>query len=79
MEITVVGTGCAKCNKLEEITREAVNELNIEAEIKKMTNIKEIAQTGILLTPGLIINGKIKLAGKVPSKEEVKKIIKGSL
>ena len=79
MEITVVGTGCAKCNKLEEITREAVNELNIKAEIKKMTNIKEIAQTGILLTPGLIINGKIKLAGKVPSKEEVKKIIKGSL
>lgn len=79
MDIKIVGTGCAKCNKLEEITREVVQELNIDAQIGKISDIKEIAKTGILLTPGLIINGKVKLSGKLPSKEETAKIIKASL
>jgi small redox-active disulfide protein 2 len=79
MEITVVGTGCAKCKKLEEITREAVSELNVDAQVNKMTDINEIAKTGILMTPGLIIDGKVKLSGKLPSKNEVMKIIKSSM
>lgn len=79
MEIIVVGTGCAKCKKLEEIAREAVSEMKIEANVKKMTDIKEIAQTGILMTPGLIIDGKVKSTGKVPSKDEIKKIINASM
>lgn len=79
MDIKIVGTGCAKCKKLEEITREVVQELNVDAEVGKISDIKEIAQTGILMTPGLIIDGKVKLSGKVPSKEETVKIIKASL
>lgn len=79
MDIQIIGTGCAKCNKLEEIVREVVRELNIDAEIGKISGIKEIAQTGILMTPGLIIDGKIVLWGKVPSKKEATKIIKASL
>lgn len=78
MEITVVGTGCTKCKKLEEIVREVVTEKGFEASINKMTDIKEIAQTGILMTPGLIIDGKVKVSGKLPSKAEVEKIIESS-
>lgn len=79
MDIKIVGTGCAKCKKLEEVVREVVKELDVEASISKISDIKEIAQTGILMTPGLIIDGKVKLSGKVPSKEEATKIIKASL
>jgi len=57
MEITIVGTGCAKCKKLEDTVREVVGEQGVDASITKMTDIKEIAQTGILMTPGLIIDG----------------------
>jgi len=79
VDIKIVGTGCAKCAKLEETVREVVQELNVDAVIGKISDIKEIAKTGILMTPGLIIDGKVKLSGKVPSKEEVTKIIKSSL
>ena len=78
MEITIVGTGCTKCKKLEETVREVVGEQGVDASINKMTDIKEIAQTGILMTPGLIIDGKVKVAGKLPSKAEVEKIIESS-
>lgn len=75
MEIKILGTGCANCRRLENITREVVQEMGIEAEFEKVTNIKEIAKTGIMMTPGLVINGEVKSSGKVPSKEEVTKII----
>jgi small redox-active disulfide protein 2 len=75
MEIKVVGTGCASCKKLEESVRTVVAENNIEAEITKISDIMEIAKSGILITPGLIIDGKIKLSGKLPEKSEVEKII----
>lgn len=75
MEIKVVGTGCASCKKLEESVRAVVAENNIEAEITKISDIMEIAKSGILITPGLIIDGKIKLSGKLPEKNEVEKII----
>jgi small redox-active disulfide protein 2 len=79
VDIKIVGTGCAKCKKLEEVVREAVQELNVDAQIGKISDLKEIAKTSILMTPGLIIDGKVKLSGKVPSKEETTKIIKASL
>lgn len=75
MEIKVVGTGCASCKKLEESVRAVVAENNIDAEITKISDIMEIAKSGILITPGLIIDGKIKLSGKLPEKSEVEKII----
>lgn len=76
MEIKVLGPGCPKCHALEKTVREVLAETGIDAEINKITGIKEIAAHGIMLTPGLIINGKIKSTGKVLSKSEVQKFIK---
>lgn len=75
MEIKVLGTGCAKCTKLEELVKEVVGELGVAAEIKKVSDLREIAKTGVMLTPGLIVDGQIKATGKLPSKEELTKII----
>ncbi len=75
MEIKVLGTGCPKCHALEKTVKEVLDETGITAEIKKITDIKEIASHGIMLTPGLVINGKVKSAGKVLSKNDVKKYI----
>lgn len=79
MDVKIVGTGCAKCKKLEETVSEVIQEMAIEASVGKISDIKEIAETGIMMTPGLIIDGKVKLSGKLPSKEEVAKIIKSSI
>jgi len=78
MEIKVLGPGCANCHKMEEMTKRAVTELGIDAKIEKITDIGQIAMHGILATPGLIVNGKIKHSGKpLPSLEKIKEVIKG--
>lgn len=80
MEIKVLGPGCANCNKMEEMAKNAVKELGIEAQIVKISDIAEIARNGILLTPGLIVNGKVKHSGKpLPSLDRVKEMIKGEV
>lgn len=75
MEIKVLGTGCPKCHALEKAVHEAVQEAGIQAEVKKVSDIKEIAAHGIMLTPGLIINGKVKSVGKLLNKNEIKKFM----
>jgi small redox-active disulfide protein 2 len=78
MEIKVLGPGCANCHKMEELTKQAVKELGLSAEVVKITDIGDIARYGILSTPGLIVNGKVKHAGKpLPSLDKVKELIKG--
>ncbi len=78
MEIKVLGPGCANCRKREELAKQAVKELGIAAEVVKITDIGDIARHGILSTPGLIVNGKVKHTGKpLPSLDKVKELIKG--
>ena len=80
MEIKVLGPGCANCFKMEELAKTAVKELGIEATIIKITDIGEIVMNGILSTPGLIVNGKVKHSGKpLPSIEKVKELIKAEV
>jgi small redox-active disulfide protein 2 len=80
MEIKVLGPGCANCHKMEEMTKTAVKELGIDAQVMKITDIGDIARHGILSTPGLIINRKIKHSGKpLPTLEKVKELIKGEV
>ena len=75
MEIKILGTGCPKCKTLEKITREVVNEMGLTAEISKEEDIVKIMSYGILHTPGLVINGKVVISGRVPSSKEVKEIL----
>lgn len=76
MKITVLGPGCANCINLENRTKEAINDLKIEATIEKITDYAEIIATGLRRTPGLQIDGNIAVQGKVPSVEELKEIFK---
>lgn len=75
MKIGILGTGCPKCKKLAQNVEEAVKELNIDAEILKVTNIDEIMNYGVMMTPALAIDGEVRSAGKVLGKEEIKKIL----
>ncbi len=75
MEIKVVGSGCANCKKLYALTKDAVKELGVEAEVLYVTDFQEIMKTGILRTPGLMINGKVKAMGRVPAVKEIKQLI----
>jgi small redox-active disulfide protein 2 len=75
MIIKVLGTGCANCKKLEENTRKAVSELGIDATIEKVSDFKEIMAYGVMKTPALVVDGKVKIMGRVPSAEEIKKYL----
>ena len=75
MEIKILGTGCPKCKTLEKVTRGAVKELGIDADISKEEDIINIMNYGIMHTPGLVINGKVVLSGQVPSFNQVKEIL----
>ncbi len=75
MEIKVLGTGCAKCKTLERITREAVEELKLDATVEKVEDITKIMEFGIMFTPALVIDGKVTFSGKVPKLKEMKKIL----
>jgi len=78
MEIKVLGPGCANCHKMEEMAKQAVEELGVSAEVVKITDIGQIAMHGILSTPGLIINGRVRHSGKpLPSLEKIKELIRG--
>jgi small redox-active disulfide protein 2 len=75
MEIKVLGGGCANCHKLHETVLEAVKELGTDAQVLYITDMAEIAKSGLMSTPGLIINGKVKSMGRVPKLKEIKQMI----
>lgn len=76
MKIEILGMGCQKCNTLYEAAKEAATELGIEAEFAKVEDIKEIMKYGVMTTPALVVDGKVKVAGKAPGKEEIKGFLK---
>ena len=73
MKIEVFGPGCPRCHQLEKCVKDAISELNISADVEKISDIAKIVEAGIMQTPGLRINGKMKSTGRIPDKEEVKK------
>ncbi|HMK55023.1 MAG TPA: thioredoxin family protein [Dissulfurispiraceae bacterium] len=76
MDIKVLGPGCANCHKMEELARQAVKELNIDANVEKVSDIREIMKY-TMSTPGLVVNGKLKFSGKpLPGIDKVKDLIK---
>ena len=79
MEIKVLGTGCAKCNQVEKLTREVVRELGIDASVEEVKDIRKIMEYNVLMTPGLVVNGEVVSSGHVPSKTEVTKFIVNAL
>jgi len=79
VEIKILGTGCAKCKQLEKTVREAVDEMGLDAEVEKVTEFSDIMAYGIMSTPGLVVNGEVRLAGRLPKLAEVKSILERSL
>ncbi|HLN53450.1 MAG TPA: thioredoxin family protein [Lentimicrobium sp.] len=79
MEIKVLGPGCAKCKSMEKVTREAVQKYNIPANITKVEDIMEIMNYGVMITPALIIDGKVVVKGHVPTVDEVGSFLKTGL
>lgn len=75
MKIEILGVGCPKCKQLTENAQAAIKELNIAAEISKVTDIDEITERGVMITPALAIDGMVVSAGKVLSKDEIKNIL----
>lgn len=71
MEIRVLGPGCAKCEKTEKIVREAVEAAGIDAKVEKVTDMMEIAGYRVFNTPAVVVDGEVKLSGKVPKKKDV--------
>jgi small redox-active disulfide protein 2 len=76
MKIEILGTGCSKCNKTKEIVEKAVKETGVDAEIIKVEDLDKILGYGVMVTPALVVDGEVKVAGKVPSVDEIKKWIK---
>jgi len=75
MLIQVLGTGCAKCSTLHEMVKRAVQETGVNARVEKVEDIQKIMAFEVLMTPALAIDGKVKTVGKVPSLEEIKKLL----
>jgi len=76
MEILVLGTGCANCKTLIKLTQQVVEEENINAQITKVEDIMEIMKYGVMSTPGLVVDGKVVMSGKLPSKKEIIDLLK---
>ena len=73
--LQILGTGCPKCKQLSEAAEQAARELGIEYEIEKVTDVMEIMQFGVMMTPALVVDGDIKVAGKVPSVAEIRQML----
>jgi small redox-active disulfide protein 2 len=73
--IEVLGSGCPKCKKLAEVADRAARDLGVEFDLVKVTDLQKIMAYGVLMTPALVVNGQVKVSGKVPSLDETKKML----
>jgi len=73
--IQILGPGCPKCQKLEQQTKAAVAELGLDCQVEKVTDIQKIMAYGVMMTPALVVDAQVKMVGRVPSVEEIKKIL----
>ena len=76
MKVQILGSGCSKCKLLEQHAREAVAELGIQADIEKVMDIEKIAEMGVMMTPALALDGVVKSAGRVLTKDQVVEYLK---
>lgn len=74
-EIKVLGTGCPKCQKLTDHVKQAVGELGADYKVEKIEDINQIMAYGVMMTPALVVDGEVKLVGKVPSVDDLKKLL----
>jgi small redox-active disulfide protein 2 len=79
MKVQILGVGCAKCKTLEDRVRHLVLEYRLNVEVEKVTDLTEIMEYGILVTPGLVIDGVVKSAGSVPKEEQLLAWLKGTV
>ncbi|RLD09031.1 MAG: thioredoxin family protein [Chlamydiae bacterium] len=76
MKIQILGTGCPKCKQLAEITEKTAKEIGIDFQLEKITDLEQIMAFGVMMTPALAIDNEVKAMGKIPSADELKKILK---
>jgi small redox-active disulfide protein 2 len=76
MKIQILGTGCARCKQLTENAEAAAREMGLAYELEKVTDIKDIMRFGVLATPALVVDGKVKLVGKVASAAEIRQLLR---
>ena len=74
-KIHILGTGCPKCEKLTANAEAAAQQLGIEYELEKVKDVNEIMKFGVMMTPALVVNGEVKVVGKVPSPEEIQSML----
>jgi len=75
MKLQILGTGCARCNALTQATEQAAQTLGVPYELEKVTDLNRIMSFGVMMTPALVVDGQIKVCGKVPSVDELKKLL----
>ena len=78
MKIEVLGTGCAKCNALEAATRTVAGRLDLDYELIHVTDLNTFASYGVMLTPALVIDGQVKVSGKVPNEAELTSLLQAA-
>lgn len=79
MKIKILGTGCMNCQELEKETINALAELGVAADVEKVTELDKILEHNVMMTPGLVVNEKVKVFGRVPRRQEIKKWIQEEL
>jgi small redox-active disulfide protein 2 len=75
MKLQILGTGCAKCENLATATEQAAQALSIPYELEKVTDLKQIMSFGVMITPALVVDGKVKVSGRIPNPTELKALL----